>query len=65
MQLFVGLLFGMSGFLIFLYLGNSFTEKRMIARRIEMLQGSEAPTIVTKENLVDMNFSTKGKPIYT
>jgi len=55
----IGILFGVSGFLIFFYLGNSVSEKRMVARRIESLQETESSTIVTKENLVDLNFSKK------
>ena len=59
MQMMIGILFGVSGFLIFFYLGNSVSEKRMVARRIESLQETESSTIVTKENLVDLNFSKK------
>jgi len=58
-QMMIGILFGVSGFLIFFYLGNSVSEKRMVARRIESLQETESSTIVTKENLVDLNFSKK------
>ncbi|HTL46530.1 MAG TPA: type II secretion system F family protein [Verrucomicrobiae bacterium] len=59
MQLLIGMLFGLSGFMIFMYVGNSFSEKRMIARRVQSLQEGAAPAVVAKENLMDLNFSTK------